>query len=215
MSRLPASLGAAAQQLPTLMPRRRRNKARAQRARPQTVCEGNASPSHSFQAQRLSLQQLPSATPRPRAASKRSASFPNGFRALRLALKQLPSPSPPSQAASEPFASPSNSFEAQRLALKQLRLLPERLPSPSPRPQTASKRRSAARPFCKDRAPKIPSPRASSPQNRRVLKVPNSDLCLETSLLATTKWEMATPSPERTNLTKLTLLTLLFGPRVV
>ena len=111
MFRLPASLGsflAAAQQLPRPMPRRRRNKARAQRA-------------NSFRAQRLALKQLASPSLRLQTASERNASPSNSFRALRLALKQLPSATPRLQTASQPFAAPSNSFRAPRRALKQLR----------------------------------------------------------------------------------------------
>ena len=86
---------------------------------------------------------------------------PNSLRAQRLqaACKR----SAFAQTASERNALPSTSFRAPRLAFKQLR--------------------SAARPFSKHfRAPQIRSPTASSPQNRRALKVPNYELCLKTSL---------------------------------
>ena len=91
--------------------------ARAARARPQTASQRNASPSHSFQAQRLLLKQLPSAALSPQTASEPFASALNSFQAQPLALnalKQLPSAASP-QTASEPFASSQTASKALRL----------------------------------------------------------------------------------------------------
>ena len=154
---------------------RRRNKARAQRARPQTACERNASPPNSFQAQRVAFKQLlrPSsrpqtATPRFQTASKHNVSPSNSFRAPRLARKQLSSPTPRKQ------------LPARRLTCKQL-------PSATSRPQTASKPldsplkqlRSAARPFAKNfRVPQIRSLTASSKALKgRILTLSRNQAC--------------------------------------
>ena len=79
---------------------------------------------------------------------------------------------------------------------------PERDGSPSNSSQTlrapSNCFRTRTRPVCKHfRAPKIPSPMASSLQNRQAVKVTNSGLCLETGLVAATERRAGTPSPER------------------